>query len=257
MAETIFIQRSWIGRRLYRLQGETLAISYASFGRNVTEEHPLHTLSPDYQRIGQRLTALIVVPFVACTLCLGLTVLLLLQDLMPQAFATYPALFGIIFLLLSLRGVRRFDCFVFSDQSNQPRFTLIRETNQAAEFDPFLDKLLDRIEQVKSGLPTAEDTSIASTPPVSAVNLPSADDSDEAPPGIPRWSLALGAGATATILPWLAKVAPPIDDLLIPTVFLASTLSTWWCLKSFLEKERLRYGALIGLGLAWGPWFLY
>lgn len=257
MADVVFIQRSWISRRLYQLQGETLLITRSYPGRNTTEEHPLRTINPDYQRRGQRFGALIVVMFVVSVLCLGLTVVILLQELVPQMFAMYPAMFGLVFLGAALRAVRRFDCFIFSDHWNRPLFFLIRAADQTAEFDTFLDDLIDRIERTQSGLPAAEPAPGPPPPSASAVALPSADDPDEARNALPRWTLSLGTGVVAALFPWLVKLLPPLEYVLFPTVFIATLFSTWWCLKSFLNKEAQRRLSLLGLALAWVPWLLY
>lgn len=247
MAGISFIQRSRIGRGIFLLRDDLLEVTILSFGIKSTNSYPLRSIEPDYELVAQRFWILILVPLVISAALMGLTYVLVSQQMLPKAAAIYSALFALAFAIGAIRGVPRVERFLFFDHGQKPRFYIVRERHQTAECEAFLLMLVERIEQHEHGAVQI----VAPTRPAvieSSVSLPNADGVRLSAPGENRWKIAIVSGLVSAGFPILATDAWVDFTLLVVLLATGSGLS--FGVGSFVVKERWRWLSLIGMALS-------
>jgi hypothetical protein len=241
----VFIQRSRLGRSIFALRGDQLEITSHLFGRKSETEIPLRMISSNYEVDARRYFVLIIVPLLFAIGCITIFCLLLRQEAWPQMFAMYPAMFTVMFVWIALKHVPRVEYFTFTDHWKKPLFSIVRERAQSNECEAFIRELLERIERTEKGLS-----------PVESPNTPVVDE-DYDQPREQRWLLSILAGGVATGFPLISQVLPEVAALTLAVVLAATTCGLIAGVQSFIRKERMKYGALLGIALSVLPFVIY
>jgi hypothetical protein len=245
MPITVFILRTPVGRVIFTLKSDALEIVQKRFGLLETVVVPLRSISPDYEHVARRLPFWSLLPaLLTAAALLGAYCLLIWQDVVPSAWAMYPAAFGVLILWGTTRLLRRFDCFVFRDHWKSEIFVIAREEGQATECDAFLHTLLDHIEAAERGSDPPPPVSIGvSHLPVEHTEL--------------KWKISLGAGVLATTLPLINLIEPEMTFYVAVVVLGATACSLLATFAAFTQKERMRYWSLLGSALSLVPYVFY
>ena len=256
MSVPTFIQNSRIGRVIYQIRDGHLQISASKFGRGFNEcRLALRSLNPNYTPRFVRLYALLVIPFVLALLCGVVIRGLFHQTLIRQEALIYiyqwPVTFGVVFLILAIRGIRRVEFFEFRNHWGKPVLHIIRERKQAAECAAFITVLVAHIELAQSDLPPEERTKLLRQ---------LVDDSTGASglrPGQDKWKVSIGLGVLAVVFPLVPAVNYSSDPSLFPIIFLLCVGGAGFSIFSFLAKEPRRWWSVLGLVLSLIPAYFY
>lgn len=249
MADLIFIQRSWTGRRIFQLRGDVLTISGSVLGVSGNQVIPLRTINPDYQRHATRFGLLIVAPLILCGLSLAAGTAILLYLPMAYMLSIYAVIFFIAGAVAALRGVARTDFLVFLDQWDRPLFSMVRDEKQKATFDAFVFALLDRIERLDENVPPAADPSHGPAQD-GGIALSRPDHPSARAEMSSYWRISLIAGALSSLFPGVVKIFPNLADLVLPVLLLASTGGLYWGITSLVTKEPRPLWAVLGMVLS-------
>jgi len=138
MKEITFIQRSRGGRALFQVRGTHLSVS----GMYFNLETDLQEVSPDFER-GKRRAYQVINFFLAVAAACAL--LMRLLEFLPPGLYTWVEVFGSMFIVISLWGAARFirplEIVRFKNRSGARLFDVIKEKDQAVEFEQFIEDL--------------------------------------------------------------------------------------------------------------------
>jgi hypothetical protein len=251
MTKSVFIQRTGSGRILYIVEKDTLEITTHRFGKSANAVVPLKSILPFYSIRSRKVTGLLVVS----------AVLIIIAVTTAGVVARMPILSGLgfsvcyVFSLIAaacgfaVRAFQPLEYFVFSDIRGQPLFSIVRAHQNDADSNDFVAGLVDRLEQIHSGI-EVEPPPVAAKSPLA---LPSAEDN----------------GPKAYfILAYIAAVVgityPPIEaaaDITAPFGFLVACAGTTCAIvasmASFSHRERNKFWSLPAVALSCLPFVIY
>lgn len=241
-----FIERSRLGRSIYRIAGPRLEISgWRGLGRySVTLD--LRDISPSIERLGRRFWGVMIRLLVMALVAAAITVALLAQKRAPLGavllFAEVSAVYSIAFFLASYRWLSRVEVVRFKSTLGATLFDLVLEQGQARESEEFVEILRESIRVCND--------------PHRAFHAPEVSASEE--PAFrpePNWKASIMLGAAAAALPFAGQVAAALADWEFFAVFALTCAAMTFCVRSFLKHEEMRFVSVIGAILSLFPAF--
>src|ERR1700685_1396117 len=156
VATAFFIQRSRLGKRVYELRDSKLTIS-GKFGfKKCTREFNMHYISPDIVRAKRRMARLVQIPLaLACLAGLVLRVFRFVPWGIYIFVVEVCGVIGIMSLWQAIRGIAPVEVVVFKNTNNFVQFDVVKEAKQGAEFEEFIEALLNSISAEKNSTRSA------------------------------------------------------------------------------------------------------
>jgi hypothetical protein len=250
MEPVIFIQRSRLGRSIFMLGSEHLDVTAFNFGMKSAQKFSLKSISTDYQVIAHRYWFLILVPFVMAAACIGLSYAILSQDAIPHGPVFHVGIFLAAFIIATFRGVPRVEHIVFLDHWKKPLFYIVREAAQAEACNAFVDDLIDRIEEIETGIPRTASPPVTLRGSISVRYGQTVASSQMQVRSYHYWILAICSGALSAGYPIAAETVAALKQGMFPVVILGTFGGLLFGVFSFVAKERMRVLSLAGVALA-------
>jgi hypothetical protein len=244
MSNEVFIERSRLGKRIFELKDSTLTISGTSRLKKFEQTFPLGFTSPNYIRARRRLHSLIQRPLVAaCFVLFMIRSLSFLPSGLYALVVEFLAFIIVVFVLTAIRGITPFEVVIFKNTSGRAQFDLVKEKNQAKEFEEFV-----------ANIESAIRGEVGSTSTGIHLALDQADDESRPNSYFCISSLAVGSlWVEVSHLVFWVKFGG--SDSFVG--FLVSLLAVGLCLGSFVRGEKLRFLSLVGAALTLAPLYIH
>ena len=244
----IFIEESRLGRVIYELSADHLAISGKRLLTKFAMKVPLSDVSLNVVRQSQRFYQPVILLCGIGILLFVVPLKLYLLDLIPKDFAIplliAVGLWSIAFLRAGIRSIFPLEGIGFKSTLGETLFVMIKEKEYAEEFEVFVEKVRQNIRRCKE----PGRTSWPATPVVPTVA-----------PKIQEhwWKLSLALGIIAVVQPWIKPLAEWLYAGQFFVSFVCCTGGLGFCVASFIKKERFRYLSILGGILSFIPPLCY
>jgi hypothetical protein len=252
MANKVFIQRGNFGRRVFLLKAESLELTITTEKSTSKAEFSLKSISSDYSVHSHQMGRFFFVPMALATIVTIASLFVAGFGVVGGYVIFYSLAVAVFFIFLAVRGLRPVEYFNFYDHWKNPLFSVVSERGQEEDCKEFVAALIDRLEQVESGI-TLGEARASNLPKKFSMALPSAED-DSAKQ---YWKLAFIAAVVGISYPPIEAMAEKEAPFGFMVALGGITCAIAASIASFSKREPHRYWTIIAIALSLVPFAIY
>ena len=252
MPKTVFIQRNIDNRIIYVVEKNALEITTYRFGQSSKLIVPLKSISPDCSIHSRSVTGLLVVALGLVLIVVTTAGFVARLKILSGFDFVVKYVFGLVTLagVIAFRAFQPLEYFVFRDVRGRQLFSIRRTHQNDEDSNDFVAGLVDRLEQVHSGITFEPPPEAVSK---SAVVLPSA----EARGPLAYWFLAFISAIVGIAFPPLEAMADETAAFGFLFVCGGVTCAIAASVASFAHKESKRFWSVLAVALSFLPFAIY